>query len=300
MNTSDFLVSLKRAIGVPTYQSRFSDNDLLAIASEEQIVTVVPFMATLKGEFFVKKIEVATTKGIPELPIPARCVGRSVRELKYQDAGNLIYDLPQVSTEDVQRFVNFGTGTPAAFYVLDDNLMILPTPSVNGVAHLWYMQPPSDLTLTTCNVVSQSINTITLDNNPFIAGDIVDMITTAGRPKNTETYTVQSSVGSMITLATANTILPCQQVSIYNTTPTIMLPSEAVHVLVYAAALRVLVSLNLQEDANRVEKDLMKRIEYAGKAMSPRVEGANKKIIQRNGLLRGRASGRRFPSVNLA
>jgi hypothetical protein len=47
------------------------------------------------------------------------------------------------------------------------------------------------------------------------------------------------------------------------------------------------------------EEKLQQKIRYCREILSPRVEGSVPKVIQRDGLLRGRVTVRRFPSVSV-
>jgi len=84
MNTSEFIVACQRAIGVPTYQGRFSDDDFLALANEEMRLTVVPLMTSARREHAVVTKEQTLTVGTDAYRIPERAAARALRDVFYQ------------------------------------------------------------------------------------------------------------------------------------------------------------------------------------------------------------------------
>ena len=105
MDTTSFLAAVDRAITVPNYQPRFSQTDILALANEEQSSMIVPMIVALREEFFVFREEIAVNAGDTGFRIPERAIGRTLREIQYNNTGGgMVYDLPRISIEDSYRF----------------------------------------------------------------------------------------------------------------------------------------------------------------------------------------------------
>jgi hypothetical protein len=82
-------------------------------------------------------------------------------------------------------------------------------------------------------------------------------------------------------------------------TSIVQLPDEAAVVLIHATAVRVLEALSIPDQMKIAEEKLQQKIRACREILAPRVEGSLPKVIQRDGLLRGRSTVRRFPSVSV-
>jgi hypothetical protein len=311
MDTTAFLAAVDRAITVPNYQPRFSQSDILALANEEQQSLVVPMIVALREEFFVFRETLSITAGDVGFRIPERAIGRTLREIQYrnQTGGTLVYDLPRISIEDSYRFTNLGSGTPNGFMVEGDTIRLLPTPSSDGEVILFMLRKPSNLVLTsrTAVVTAVGTNTITLSKVPsnLTIGSKIDI--TDSKPAYPLVYkdlTITNITGLVLTVSgftgTALTIVDANDVvSTALETSLVQLPDEAATVLVHATAVRVLEALSIPDQMKIAEDKLQQKIRACREILSPRVEGSVPKIIQRDGLLRGRSTVRRFPSVSV-
>lgn len=310
MDTTAFLAAVDRAITVPNYQPRFSNNDLLALANEEQQSMIVPMVVSLREEFFVFREEIDINANDYGFRIPERAIGRTLREIQYQnDTGKLVYDLPRISIEDSYRFTNLGTGTPNGFMIEGDSIRLLPTPSSNGTVILYTLRKPSHLVQNTrtANIVSFGTNTITLSKIPsnFTIGSKIDI--TDCRPSYPLLYKdleITNITGLVITVTgfTGATLAGLEANDVVSTafeTSLVQLPDEASIVLVHATAVRVLEALSIPDQMKIAEEKLQQKIRACREILSPRVEGSTPKVIQRDGLLRGRVTVRRFPSVSV-
>jgi len=296
---------------VPNYQPRFSQSDILALANEEQQSMIVPMIVALREEFFVFRETLSIAAGLESFRIPERAIGRTLREIQYRNetGGTLVYDLPRISIEDSYRFTNLGTGTPNGFMIEGDSIRLLPTPSSDGEAVLYTLRRPSDLVLSTrtATVTAVGTNTITLSKVPsnLTIGskiDITDSIPSF--PLIYKDLTITNITGLVLTVSgfTGTALASVDVNDVVSTaleTSIIQMPSEASIVLVHATAERVLEALSIPDQMKIAEEKLQQKIRACREILSPRVEGSTPKVIQRDGLLRGRATVRRFPSVSV-
>lgn len=311
MNTTAFLAAVDRAITVPNYQPRFSNNDLLALANEEQQSLVVPMIVALREEFFVFRDVLPINAGDYGFRIPERAIGRTLREIQYRNlaGGNLVYDLPRISIEDSYRFTNLGQGTPNGFMVEGDTIRLLPTPSSNGEVVLYTLRKPSSLVQDTRTAVVTAVgtNTITLSKVPsnLTIGSKIDV--TDNKPSYPLVYkdlTITNITGLVLTVSgfTGTALSGVDVDDVVSTaleTSIVQLPDEAATVLIHATAVRVLEALSIPDQMKIAEEKLQQKIRACREILSPRVEGSTPKVIQRDGLLRGRVTVRRFPSVSV-
>jgi len=311
MDTTSFLAAVDRAITVPNYQPRFSNNDLLALANEEQQSMIVPMIVALREEFFVFRETLTINAGDPGFRIPERAIGRTLREIQYRNlaGGNLVYDLPRISIEDSFRFTNLGQGTPNGFMVEGDTIRLLPTPSSNGEAVLYTLRKPSNLVQDsrTAKVTAVGTNTITLTKVPsnLTIGSKIDV--TDNKPSYPLVHkdlTITNITGLVLTVSgfTGTALSGVDVDDVVSTaleTSIVQLPDEAAIVLIHATAVRVLEALSIPDQMKIAEEKLQQKMRACREILSPRVEGSVPKVIQRDGLLRGRTTVRRFPSVSV-
>ena len=311
MDTTAFLAAVDRAITVPNYQPRFSQSDILALANEEQQSLVVPMIVALREEFFVFRETLSITAGDFGFRIPERAIGRTLREIQYrnQTGGTLVYDLPRISIEDSYRFTNLGSGTPNGFMVEGDTIRLLPAPSSDGEVVLYTLRKPSNLVLTsrTAVVTAVGTNTITLSKVPsnLTIGSKIDI--TDNKPAYPLVYkdlTITNISGVVITVSgfTGTALSGVDVDDVVSTaleTSIVQLPDEAAIVLIHATAVRVLEALSIPDQMKIAEDKMQQKIRACREILSPRVEGSIPKIIQRDGLLRGRSTVRRFPAVSV-
>jgi hypothetical protein len=311
MDTTSFLAAVDRAITVPNYQPRFSQSDILALANEEQQSLVVPMIVALREEFFVFRETLSITAGDFGFRIPERAIGRTLREIQYrnQTGGTLVYDLPRISIEDSYRFTNLGSGTPNGFMIEGDTIRLLPTPSSDGEVVLYTLRKPSNLVLNsrTAVVTAVGTNTITLSKVPsnLTIGSKIDI--TDNKPAYPLVYkdlTITNISGVVITVSgfTGTALSGVDVDDVVSTaleTSIVQLPDEAAIVLIHATAVRVLEALSIPDQMKIAEDKMQQKIRACREILSPRVEGSVPKVIQRDGLLRGRTTVRRFPSVSV-
>jgi len=307
MNTTQFLQAVDRAITVPNYQPRFTDLDILDLANDEQGSLVVPMLASLREEFFVQREEIAVAANTAKVRIPQRSIGRSLREIQYKSGAQSTYDLPRISIEDAVRLSSNGTGTPYGFSLEGDYIRLLPTPSAAGTLITYILQKPSDLVLSTRTALITAVgsNTLTLSQVPsnLTIGSKIDITNQLpSYPIIYKDLEITNINGNQITLAGVTTFADIgvnDVVSTAKETSVIQLPLEATNVLVDAVAVKVLEALSIPDQMKIAEEKLQQKIRAVKEIFAPRVEGAVPKIIDRSGLLRGRATVRRFPGVSI-
>jgi hypothetical protein len=316
LNTTDFVTAVKRAIGVPTYQGRFSDNDMLALANEEQKIKILPILTSVRENYNVATINITTVAGQAAYRIPARAVGRGVRDLLYRSTdGQNIQNLSQLNLEDAWQF-SFNNGTPSYFVLEGDKIVLYPTPQVPAIL--------------VCKVVFQLASLVQVTRTAGIASVTDDTLTLASNcPQNITIATGANEVdvtlhmpGYQVLVANAvvtnianqtvltlagfsptNSLLDYDitQFDIVSTageTSILQIPDELQPVLIHATAARVLEGLSNPDRLKMQKEKVVEVTASANEILMPRSEGENLKVFPRNGLLRGRR-GRQFPRTQI-
>jgi hypothetical protein len=156
-------------------------------------------------------------------------------------------------------------------------------------------------------VTAVGTNTITLSKVPsnLTIGSKIDV--TDNKPAYPLVYkdlTITNISGVVITVSgfTGTALSGVDVDDVVSTaleTSIVQLPDEAAIVLIHATAVRVLEALSIPDQMKIAEDKMQQKIRACREILSPRVEGSIPKIIQRDGLLRGRSTVRRFPAVSV-
>lgn len=311
MNTAEFILAVQRAITVPTYQGRYSSDDFLALANEEMLTTVTPMLTSMRENYMVIKKEIPTVANVKEYLIPKRSLGSTLREIWYEETPGAVYNLPQIALEDSVRYENFGSGCPSAFYLRNDRVVLCPTPARAATLVIHYPLQPSKLVLSNRTML---INSFTNDSvtslvnipNNLLVGSTIDITSATpgysllvqdGSISALNSSTTLSITGYSPTSPLSATGLEVGDVlSLAGESSIVQLPDNVQLVLIYATAHRIVQGLGFPDQIQMIKEKLDRSIQTANELLQPRTEGELPKVIQANGLLRGRLT-RRFPSV---
>lgn len=320
MNTTELLSAIKRSITIPTYQARFSDQDILDLANEEQISTIVPIVTSLQEEFFCIFEPTTVPLGSEKIQIPERAAGRNLREIHYK-TDQSVYNLPRFQVTESFRWSQYTTGNPSGFYILGDYIYLVPVPQSDGILNLYYPMNPNKLVeVDNTNTIS-SVTNDTVGNNYYVTvssaiatgiaiGSLVDITQyKAGYSVLYKDLTVinKSSrdiyLSNPVTAFSATNLITgvnaLDSISLAQETSIVQLPNEATQCLIQATAVRVLEALAIPEQLRIAMDVYARKVAACQRALAPRVDGEGQKIVNRNGLLRGRYNTRRFPSIRV-
>lgn len=283
--TLEFLAALDRAILVPTYQPRYSREDLLAFATEEQRSKIVPEILSLNQNYFLKK----ETLSIPPLTdvsqFPNRSTGRKIREIWWNRGYPAMlqdrYVLKLLNVADSILYDETASGDPQGIIVEADRFRFLPKPLNGGFVTFFYYQRPSALVLPEKTAVIQTAvsNVLTLSTLPqtFVTGAYIDI--TQARNGNEIIYKdllIQNIIGNTIYLdlggLSFTNVSLGDVASFANETSLIQLPDEAVDVLVQAVALRIIQGLNFPEQEKSTQMQYDTKLNAMQTVMTPRID----------------------------
>lgn len=296
--TSDrFLQGLKRRITIPANQPLMTDQNMLDLANDVIRDRMVPLFLSVNQNYFVTYVDLPMTQGKKKYPIHYRAIGRALRDLKLKHTLDSIrmVDMRLIALEDEHLFIN--QTLPTGFYFSGDSIMVVPEPNASTYILRQYfnLQPNKLVTMDqAARVTGVSGNILTVDTLPSTiqAGVLVDFI--EGRSGcSTMAYDVPvaGASGNQITFALASQlidVMPGDYVALAQETPVMQLPDEAQQLLETATADRVLYAIGDYEGSAALQKDAKIQETNLLKIVQPRIEGEQTKIINRNGLLRGR------------
>lgn len=297
MRTSEFLTEVRRALGAPNYQARFSSQDVLDIASSQQTNLVVPEIRSLRRDFFVVEKNYSLAAGANTLAIPERAAGRGIRDLWFTEAATpTMGDWRKLKYVDLSDLLGLSTAVGAvfAYYFQGDDLKFFPELPEAATVKLFYLARPGNLVeqSETCTILSVGTDTLTVDAVPsnIQLGSIIDVVKV--RPSFAtlaESYTVTARASNSVTCAgidfSTMSISAGDIVSLERETSVVQLPEDAHEVLVWGTANEMATSLGIDDMIKATDTQLSAAIAGMRIALAPRTEDAQT-IINPSSLLR--------------
>jgi hypothetical protein len=188
------------------------------------------------------------------------------------------------------------TNTPQSFYFRGDKVILVPTPSAADKSlELWWSLAPSKIVTLADAALVQSVSTdsVVCTGLPsyITAGATVDFVQgRAGCSIRGMDAVVSNVVGNQVDFVAGTVptdLVAGDYISLYQTSPVIMLPDEVYPLLESLTCQQIMSSLGDFEAAKELEPIILKQEKAVKLMMEPRVQGEEKKIVNRNGLLRG-------------
>jgi len=215
MDSSGLIDSVKRKISIPINQRTFTDEIILAFASEEMMISMVPDILLYHEEYFVADKDVALVSNQLNYPIPERALGARLRDLWYKDVSGTLHEMTRISPDD-KAYWNTGsggTGQLAKYYLKDTDVVLASQPIFNATGSLqfsYFRRPGMLTTVDRAAIARFFVKTLTVSNATIVAGDTItigSIIFTAvsGIPSQHEFQIGGSSVDTASNLATSIT-----------------------------------------------------------------------------------------------
>jgi hypothetical protein len=175
---ADLIQDTKDRASVPAEDERITDELVLKILNQVLDEYIYPDFLKISEEFGVVKklVNLAASDGTAAfpgqvIPLPRRAYGRILREVKYFDGSDNLYNIPYVSLQDEDRFlkgISYGA-IPIGFYFISDAIKLIG-PNINllnvGKLVFHYVIEPS--TLVNSSTLYAPITDIQQDSNNTI------------------------------------------------------------------------------------------------------------------------------------
>lgn len=302
--TEDLLNSIKLRTLAPISQTTFQDADLILLANEELQLKLVSDIQGIREDYFLNYSLSPLVSGITNYFVSNRAIGNALRVVTFVDqAGNESAPLNRVSVDRAYLFQGTNT-TPTAYYLSNDQIVLLPTPSQSsGYLKQYFSQRPNQIVATSTCAKITAINTVTGTSTFTVDTDLTASLTTANK---VDFLRVQSpfmlwSQEIQITAITATTIaVTSTSISDVNglVLPTVgdyicpakqanipQVPQEFHPMLAQMVALRLMESLGDMNKYQAAERTLTILRKEAMKLIKNRVESSPEKVDTRGGIL---------------
>lgn len=143
------------------------DADILAIANEEVVSFLVPWIIGARQGHFIQSIDIPLQANQSAYPIPSRATAEDITMVQLIDGNGLPIYWPGIQHQDMEIAVQFPQlaityGQPAQYWFQANNIMVSPTPIGASAAvslRIFYPQRPNQL------VKSNAVGLITSFNS---------------------------------------------------------------------------------------------------------------------------------------
>lgn len=307
--TEELLKEVRNRGVIPDTESQgWTDADLILYMNTEILTELVPRVSRLHEEFMVVTEILTLVSGDEFVPVPARAVGNSLRDVFVLSGGARSF-LPRINREDLpayQPVVASATGV-SGYYIENTRIRIFPQISpASSVTQLEvaYRFRPSQLTLKddsasfyrTVTARDTALNTITVSDGtppPFAMNSLVDIHgANSGSEVKVWDNEITAIVGNTLTLADPidgsdtrggrRLVEVGDYVCTAETAAIPMLPREVHPILVQSAICRITESIDDQEKLQMHSGTLDRMLKSMEYNLGKRVDGRPNKIVNRH------------------
>lgn len=288
--TSDSLIAQVQRRGmIPTSSNTLATADFLSFINDEIQTFIVPFLMSVREEFFVTYQDVSVTAGVSAYPIPERAIGSKLRDVQ-RLSGSTYVPMSRLEPERIARDAIDGSGTPEGYFFRGNNVVLWPTPSSTLSLRLFYFIRPNRvvaLTETTTVATSPGSGAVTIAAAPsgFSAGATSYDIIKPTAPGFECRAIDQSATRSSTTLtfsATPTGLVVGDYVALAGETPVPQIPAELHPLLAQRVVVRALQALGAPQSAEAEATAERMRLAAHG-LLSPRSEGSARYVVPTSG-----------------
>lgn len=310
LTSRDLIKSIQRRGFIPRDQATFTDEDFLAMATEEVNIGLMDQIIEARGDYLVYHVDFPLSSETSEFSIPSRAHGNKLRDAAIVDSnGNVVSELTQLSVEDLADQDNYyGSATPSYFYVQNDSLILgqeLTSHQGNSLRMYFYMRP-NKLVLNDRAAIVSSIADATEDINGIPTA--VKVLSFATLPKhftsellydstkaispnkilkwdlspvtvNLTFKTISFLPESVVGIALGDYITKSEETIVPN------VPTEYHPVIAQRVAVACMEAMGDEQNKQSAERKLAQMEKAVLKMVTNRVEGAPRKIKNRHGAL---------------
>lgn len=149
---SALVSSLKRRGLIPTTDEPFAEADYLALANEELRGFILPLLRDVHEEYLWTRTTVSLVAGTSRYRLPERCAAEVLKAVHLVNGEAEPPLLSRVEPENAYRLAL--SGSPQAYYLEDDALVVLPTPGTGSLLLRYLFRPGTLVSSTSAGEVT--------------------------------------------------------------------------------------------------------------------------------------------------
>lgn len=242
--TSTMIVQLcSKMAALSSNQAGFGTTDFLNLANLQLNVLTSELLAS-REEYLLFQDYIPVVPGTSSYRIPYRAVNGELRHIWYEDGTGARTRLEYKMVENIEDYNSTDSGSPSQFYVMADDVVLIPAPNKGGNLVFMYPFRPNQLVdgTTTQTIIGLTTNSVTLANMPtnFTSGATYDIIDHASGNGIQHYDKVGSVAGNVITFSD---VIPNASVgnfiALANQSPVPMIPEEGHALLLETTIMRL-------------------------------------------------------------
>jgi hypothetical protein len=298
--TVGLLAEIRRRARIPDADPDFTDINLLREADSQTLEMFVPLIQAARADFYMRFEDLPLVAGRSRYPIPARAIGSRVRQIMWVDSAGTEWELYPHTSSDQVRWSGM-SGTPEAYAIRDDELLILPTASAaDGAIRVYYEYRPARLVSSGYfTVTAVAVSSVTLSAPvTWTTASAYDFIKATPPFATIGVEVKPTGSGSNVLVPFPSASIPPRlavgdYMCLPGESPVPQIPAELQSALALAVSAEV-ISQYAPEQSVLLYGKLDKVLEGQKAMLAPRSRGRSQKVVNRNSFLR-RGSYRRGP-----
>lgn len=276
--TSSGLISqVKRRAAIPISQNLYNESDIISILNEELQNRIVPWITSLREDYFLEEVEYDTGESINEFEIPREAVGGKIKSVSVWQNDKMSY--PLLKTDENTLF-----DSRSGYRIENNKVKLYITKITSGKIRISYYKRPNEIVdYTKAGLITAvSTGTITVSTMPaeITTGDIVDV--SCGKTPFEVVFSGQATNGvNSYSVSNAENISIGDYVSLSGKSIFAQIPQEVIPLLCQAVTLRM---MEYSGDYNAFQAALATYQQMENDSRNllvPKVEFPTKKILGR-------------------
>lgn len=219
--TSNTLIAaIKRKCSVPINQRTFTNEDILALANEVMLSSMVPSIKMVHDNFYAQVVQVPLQAGIHRYAIPDRAIGMGLQDVFFEDNNGNLYEMTQIQAGDkaqYQRNTGINT-TPHKFYTEGNDVVMIPATTISSqgfIDFVIYVRPNQLVPDERAQIISSFTKKITV-NSPAIDDTLTIGVPQLNGSITNYTYTGITDAASLAAMVPPSIGVVASQVGITN------------------------------------------------------------------------------------
>jgi hypothetical protein len=147
----ELIEAVQRKIAIPLNQRTFSEDDILAFANEELMISQIPDIMMYHEEYFVYSEDVALVPNQERYPIPERAMGMKLRDIYYVDTNGNLFEMTRINPDDKAYWQRESSviNLMQKYYLENNDVVLAPfnISQPTGFLRFTYFMRPNQLVL---------------------------------------------------------------------------------------------------------------------------------------------------------
>lgn len=280
-STASLIASIKTRGTIPTNQSTFTNLKILNLATDEMLQTIVPFIMSVREDYFLKSVDVIATGVFPKVvEIPEDAIGMKIKDIGVVTSGGEFVTLPRMELRDLNQTYNYG-------FLVEGNKLKIYVQNQSQFRIYYYKRPltlieenqtTSTPKITAIDPMTNTV-TVTASTTPWTTASFLNAVKTYQPFDSTGPFDILSISLPNIILDSVEGLSVGDYLCLEGFSPIPQLPVEAQICLAQATVVKILEALGDDTGMTRAEKKLGQLLDMLYKMIQPRVDDSPKKII---------------------